>query len=699
MSSKKSKKKKSRRKDDADLHDESSYASETSRNSFVSIPQSYHYSNESDDSSVMSKKSKKLSKKERKRVKKEKKREKKERKERSKREKEVLQRPRKSSSEGSNYDSDPRSEAEYVPLPLSRMSSANDSRYDNVGNYSSALSSVSYKYSPPSSEQIKITKKSQVIPVSYAESADFHAQQSTGKDSYEEADNYSKSTVTRFPQNVADFLDSTASTTSSLPKSSGSLAWDQVQTGFPIVRTTSQPQIVKIVNSPGAIPQILCVCADSVIYRYSIGDGQALYPSLIGHSDRVLCLAVSTEFLFLNQRTGEEKVRIVAVSGACDGDIRIWDTFDGRCITCISMLPTLSSGSNLSVKILAVECAVRSTGQIQILASSDECAIIESNDRSTTSSSDRSTRDKMVKKVLNDIVSFDALTGRKLQTFVHPTLDQTMDGTMISHYTGNKVMVLVVHQPTCEESLMFSAGTHPEVFVWNLDTTLLLCILRGHSDTITSLAVSSFGTTLSAESLTSMNTKKEDDIHSITNVLDQNENPSNRGRTTTLLVSASKDSTLRVWDLRKGRMKFIWKMNHPVQCVSTTQVPAPLVNSSGIYLEQSIRRKSSVPPGTPLCLSVGDDGAVHVWHMITGKQIKAESRWHQDPSFAGPTLIPTKLFRSVHSISVKVMVPGQQANQSRVLVATCAWNNSLQCHDLQRDLLESSSNMSCCAIS
>ena len=114
---------------------------------------------------------------------------------------------------------------------------------------------------------------------------------------------------------------------------------------------------------------------------------------------------------------------------------------------------------------------------------------------------------------------------------------------------------------------------------------------------------------------------------------------------------------------------------------------------------------------------------VRVWNIHTGKLIKVETTWHQGLS-AVSSLTPTTFFRSIDSVSVSVPITSMMSSiereteeeqgyrimpmsgrsivtQSRVLIATCAWNNSVQCHDLAHDLLGASmqtQSSSSCAI-
>lgn len=463
------------------------------------------------------------------------------------------------------------------------------------------------------------------------------------------------------------------------PTFTSSITIDNIRSGFPTIITTSQPHIVKIVHIPGCLPQILCVCSDNVIYRYNLLNGQPLQPSLVGHADRVTCLSVSNPFFAPNSRTGEKDIRIVAASGSSDGIVRIWDLSDGRCIQLISAFP--------SIPCWAVDVCVRFNGQISLIASGGESAGSRRNDNPGTRTQ------RSVSKVLDDVILYDAISGKKLQTFVHPVVDESIEDLAMRgrHAQDSRVTALLVHQPMAAESLLVTAGTCTDIFVWSLNTAVLLCILRGHVDSITSLAISSFA---SSSSSSSAKVTKEE-IPSITSILDQpllaqGAEATPPASLTTCLISSSKDATIRVWDLRRGRTTYIWtKHRFAVQSVSATV--SPLLPYTTNHTDETRTAKSLASPGTPLCVSVGDDGTMCTWNVATGRLVKRETQWHQGLS-AITKLTPTTYLRHVDTAFVPVTETPHAATpvEQRVLIATCAWNNSVQCHELYQDVLRQS---------
>lgn len=510
---------------------------------------------------------------------------------------------------------------------------------------------------------------------------------------------------------------------------------DLLNGDFPTIITSSQPQIVRLVDLPGYVPQILCVCASSIINRYNITDGSLLQPALLGHSDQVLCLEVSNPFFAPNPVSGKHEIRVLAVSGGRDGEIRVWDLTEGKCILCIPAYTAPSAQTGLSMVCWTATIVVRLSGQVQVVSSGGEgvavgtlslanSAIVGTNGSSRRRASVRTGSGNSSlarRKVLNDLHLWDGLSGRKLQTFCHPVVDEFLENTI----GDSKVTSLVIHQPLCSNSLLLSAGANSDIFVWDCNTNVLLCILRGHEDHITSLAISSFPVAHTNMSAISSVGTADDDIASVCKILDlqyerqrqQFSSQQSHQRSIenivamrTVVVSSSKDKTIRVWDLRKGRTCFVWTQHRcVVQSVSVTQAPLLPTSSFSSQTSPSSSYRTMVSPGTPLCLSVGDDGTVRVWDLATGTMILKENRWHQGLS-VDANLIPTNFFRSIHTLAMTVndgrndanlsMNHGLQARQQKVLIATCALNNSVQCHELQRHLLQPAASSTCsCTVS
>lgn len=487
---------------------------------------------------------------------------------------------------------------------------------------------------------------------------------------------------------------------------------------FPTISTDFQPQIVKLVNCPGIIPQILCVCADSVINRYRLDDGQALHPSLLGHRDRVTCLATSNLFQSHDAGFGRRDMRMVAVSGGRDGEIRLWDLVNGECLTQIVAYSVISPRSGLPFLCGSVAVAVRSNGQIQIVSSGGESSTVTRLPHPASSSS-ASSGGSSSRKVLDDVHVWDGVSGRKLRTLHHPRTEEGVQHN--SAISDSRVTSLLLHQPLAMRSLLFTAGAYPEIFIWDSEEAVLLCILRGHYDIISSIAISSV---LQASLATSWLGKLsmvdplgtgDDSIETIHDILacaspiDETTMPLHpndftiaaRGaaaRREVVLVSSSRDKTVRVWDILKGRTRFVLEQHQaPVQSIATFVSPPGTLNIGG---------------GIPLCISVGDDGLVCVWNLQTGKLINRTAKWHRDsstfalPSAAGRSTASNIFIRSVdvtivtstaadntstspRSLSTFQSMLHRSADRRhrKVFITTCAWNNSIQCHELNRDLL------------
>eukprot|EP01033_Poteriospumella_lacustris_P014252 gene14252-10187_t len=410
---------------------------------------------------------------------------------------------------------------------------------------------------------------------------------------------------------------------------------------------------------------------------------------------------------------------MVAVSGGRDGEIRLWDLANGECLTQIVAYSVISPISGLPLICGSVAVAVRLNGQIQIVSSGGESStVVRAPHPASSSASSGGTRSR---KVLDDVHVWDGVSGRNLRTLHHPRTEEGLQQT--SAISDSRVTCLLLHQPLAVRSLLFTAGANPEIFIWDSEEAVLLCILRGHNDIVSSIAISSVLQASMAASLIGKLSMVDplgtgdDSIETIHDILGcappmdeaimalhPNEFMlSSRGtasRREVVLVSSSRDKTVRVWDVLKGRTRFVLEQHTaPVQSIATFVSPPGTLNIGG---------------GIPLCVSVGDDGLVCLWNLQTGKLINRATNWHRDSSaFASPSasrVTASNIF--LRSVDVTVVTSTAADNTStwrssprslstfqsmlhrsvdgrhrKVLITTCAWNNSIQCHELNRDLL------------
>lgn len=296
-----------------------------------------------------------------------------------------------------------------------------------------------------------------------------------------------------------------------------------------VIKSTTYLNAIRITH--GEVPKVLCASADSTVQIHSIIDGTQL-SSLVGHTDRVISLAVSNPFMYADKASpgGSAKatLKTLVASGSRDEQLRIWDMDTGRCLHAIHAHKS---------PIWAVAIAVRPDGDVVVV----------------TTSGDGGMR------------SWNGKTGKKINNFKGHT---------------DKILSVFIMNPLGEVPLVLSAGSDKKIRVWELQTGAHIRMLEGHEDEINSVVAGSFS---GISSLIPIRLAGE---NSRDHVLIPGLDPSK----STVIVSGSKDLTVRVWDFRSGHLLFEL-LGHTACVYEVALIKArdsPLANGAGI------------PAGTPI---------------------------------------------------------------------------------------------------
>lgn len=361
-----------------------------------------------------------------------------------------------------------------------------------------------------------------------------------------------------------------------------------------LIKSTTYLNAIKIAH--GETPKVLCASADSTVQIYNITDGAPL-PSLVGHTDRVISLAVSNPFMYADKASGgKATLKTLVASGSRDEQLRIWDMDTAKCLHSIHAHKS---------PIWAVAIAVRPNGDVIVVSTSGD----------------------------GSMRSWNGKTGKKMSNFKGHT---------------DKILSVYIMNPLSDNPLVLSGGADKKIRVWELLTGAHIRMLEGHDDEINSVVAGSFSGISSLIPISNIN---EDENHAAVAGLDANKS--------TVIVSASKDLTVRVWDFKSGHLLF-----------------ELLGHSACVYEVALMRAKESplskgknvIPPGTPIIVSCSEDATVKLWNLVTGKLIKS-LKWHSV---------------SVRGIDVASVLAQSSSdpNSGISLIASCGWDKTIQFHEL-----------------
>lgn len=323
-----------------------------------------------------------------------------------------------------------------------------------------------------------------------------------------------------------------------------------------LIRTASYLNAIKVAN--GTEPKVLSASADSTIHVHSISNGRP-FPSLEGHTDRVIALAVADPMLIeeVNPETGEktEVMKTLVVSGARDQILRIWDLDNSKCIHSIHAHKS---------PIWAVAIAARKDGSVVVISTSGD----------------------------GSMRSWNGKTGKKMCNFKGHT---------------DKVLSVFILNPLSDQPLVFSAGADRKIRVWDLLTGAHIKLFEGHEDEINSVVAQSYS---SMSSLVPISMDNDEENHQMADGTDS--------KGSVIIVSACRDLTIRVWDYKSGYLLF--ELLGHTACVFEVALCRTV---KGVGLMGGVATKHQVAAGTPIIVSCSDDATIKFWNLENGKMIKS----------------------------------------------------------------------------
>jgi WD40 repeat protein len=128
----------------------------------------------------------------------------------------------------------------------------------------------------------------------------------------------------------------------------------------------------------------------------------------------------------------------------------------------------------------------------------------------------------------------------------------------------------------------------------------------------------------------------------------------------TVIVSGSKDLTVRVWDFKSGHLLF--ELLGHTACVFEVAL---------IRAKESPLAKpgQGIAPGTPIIVSCSEDTTVKLWNLTTGKLVKS-LKWH------------SVNVRGIDVASVMLQPDSADPTAGTSLIASCGWDKTIQFHEL-----------------
>lgn len=375
-----------------------------------------------------------------------------------------------------------------------------------------------------------------------------------------------------------------------------------------LIKSTTYLNAIKIAHSD--VPKVLCASADSTVQIYNMVDGTQL-PSLVGHTDRVISLAVSNPFMYADKGTsaGKPALKTLVASGSRDEQLRIWDMDSARCLHSIHAHKS---------PIWAVGIAVRPNGDVIVISTSGD----------------------------GSMRSWNGKTGKKINNFK-------------GH--SDKILSVFIMNPLSENPLVLSAGADKKIRVWELLTGAHIRMLEGHEDEINSVVAGSFSGISSLVPISHLN----DNDKTLADVSGLDSSKS------TVIVSASKDLTVRVWDFRSGHLLF--ELLGHTACVYEVSImrarETPFAKGNNI-----------IPPGTPIIVSCSEDATIKLWNLVSGKLVKS-LKYHSV---------------SVRGIDCATVLQTNEPGSGVSLIASCGWDKTIQFHELGEALY--AKNDSSCTI-
>jgi WD40 repeat protein len=317
------------------------------------------------------------------------------------------------------------------------------------------------------------------------------------------------------------------------------------------------------------------------------------------------------------------------VSGSRDEILKIWDLESSKCLHSIHAHNS---------PIWAVAIVVRKDGNVVVVSGAGD----------------------------GTMRTWNGKTGKRLMTFK-------------GHV--DKVLSVFILNPVSDLPLILSAGCDKKIRVWELLSGKHVKMLEGHDEEITTITGGSY--TGVASLIPISNTPDVDDPDNSTKSLSN--------FVSVIIVSGSRDLSIRVWDFKTGYLLFEL-LGHSA-CVYQVVLTRSMGKFSHIEDGSIIPEFALVPPNSPLIVSCGDDSTVKVWNLENGKLVKS-FKWHH-VSVRG--VDASNLFSSSDDTSSDGSSVTTTYNPGIVMIASCGWDKMIHFHNLD-ELLSANDTLcdSCC---
>lgn len=276
------------------------------------------------------------------------------------------------------------------------------------------------------------------------------------------------------------------------------------------IQTSSYLNVIRFVR--GSVPKVLCASSDSTIHVYGVADGK-VFPPLEGHTDRVISLAVSNPFFSYEEehshgsgrhsnKVGKRKVlKTLVASGSRDEILKVWDLDTGKCIVSIH-------AHNSPIWTVAI--TVRKDSSVIVASGAADGTL-------------RTWNGKTGKKLLN------------LKT------------------SAQKILCSFILNVVPEYPFLLSGGSDKCIHIWDLTSGKSIRTLEGHEDEVTSISAGNYPGLPSLMPLLSDKNKDRGLGSSSSSASLGDNNPSTHGL---IIVSGSRDMSVRVWHLNTGVLLF-----------------------------------------------------------------------------------------------------------------------------------------------
>jgi WD40 repeat protein len=212
-----------------------------------------------------------------------------------------------------------------------------------------------------------------------------------------------------------------------------------------------------------------------------------------------------------------------------------------------------------------------------------------------------------------------------------------------------KVLSLYILDRRAPVVSLLSCGEDKNIHVWDVVAGRHIKLLEGHEEEVTSVAAGNFQQLASMQSI-EVATKATMKAS---------------GKLITLIVSGSRDKSVRVWDYEQGIALFV--LGGHIGAVF------------GVSIAVSVRSSIKVSANTPIVMSGSEDGSVILWSLETGKAVK-EMKGHVN---------------SIKGLASALVESAPGVYDREMLAVTCGWDKQIHFFDIDDTINADDSGCKC----